>query len=60
MALPIAATPVLEGDDAKRFYKELEENENKHVSDEEIAESIRIFNTIMNRNPEMKRRFGIA
>jgi hypothetical protein len=59
MALPIAATPILEGDDAKRFYKELEENEKKHIPREEIEEGIRIFNAVMDRNPEMKRRFGI-
>ena len=59
MALPIAATPVLTGKDAERFYQELAENENKHIPDKEIAESLRIFNTIMERNPEMKHKFGI-
>ena len=59
MALPIAATPVLTGKDAERFYQELAENENKHIPNAEIAESLRIFNTIMERNPEMKHRFGI-
>jgi hypothetical protein len=32
MALPIAATPILEGDDAKRFYEEMAENEKKGIS----------------------------
>ena len=60
MALPIAATSILEGDDAERFYKELAENKNKHIPQEEIEEGIHIFNTIMDRNPEMKRKFGIS
>ncbi|MDR1811595.1 MAG: hypothetical protein LBQ87_02100 [Candidatus Fibromonas sp.] len=47
MALPIMATPVLEGEDALRFYKELEENENKQVPAEEIRRGRDIFNAIM-------------
>ncbi|GBR77417.1 hypothetical protein RDn1_076 [Candidatus Termititenax dinenymphae] len=58
MALPIAATPILEGKDAERFYKELAESENKHIPVEEIKEGIELFNAIMDRSPEMKHRLG--
>jgi hypothetical protein len=47
MALPIAATPTLEGEDALRFYRELEENEGKLVSEEEVRSGIEIYNAIM-------------
>jgi hypothetical protein len=60
MALPIAATPILEGDDAKRFYERMDEDAKKGVSREEVLEGMRIFKAIMDRNPEMKRRFGIS
>jgi hypothetical protein len=53
MALPIMATPVLEGDDALRFYKELEESEGKRVSAEEIRRGRDIFNAIMKKDPRM-------
>jgi hypothetical protein len=53
MALPIMATPVLEGDDALRFYKELEESEGKRVSAEEIRRGREIFNAIMKKDPRM-------
>jgi hypothetical protein len=58
MALPIAATPVLEGEEAKKFYDEMAENEKKGVSDEEVLRGMKIFNEVMERNPDMKRRFG--
>ena len=59
MALPIAATPILEGDDAKKFYEQMIEDEKKGISKEEVLEGMRIFNAVMNRNPEMKRKLGI-
>ena len=58
MALPIAATPILEGDEAKRFYEEMAENEKKGVSDEEVLRGMKIFDAVMKRNPDMARRFG--
>ena len=60
MALPIAATPILEGDDAERFYKELAENENRHIPAKDIDEGIEIFNAIMERNPDLKKKFGVS
>ena len=35
---PIKPTPILYGKDAERFLKQLKENENKKLSEEEIAE----------------------
>jgi hypothetical protein len=58
MALPIAATPVLEGEEAKKFYDEMAENEKKGVSDEEVLRGMKIYDAVMERNPDMKRRFG--
>ena len=59
MALPITATPVLEGEEAIQFYKEMAENEKHGVSDEEVMRGMEIFNAVMERNPEMRRRFGV-
>jgi len=59
MALPITATPVLEGEEAMRFYREMAENEKRGVSDEEVLRGMEVFNAVMDRNPEMKRRFGV-
>ena len=50
MALPIAATPVLEGEDAERFYRELEENEGKRVPAEELRRGVEIYNAIVTKN----------
>jgi len=50
MALPIMATPVLEGEDALRFYKELDENEGKRAPEEEIRNGIEIYNAVMKKN----------
>jgi len=60
MALPIAATPVLEGEDAIRFYKELEENEGKCASDEEVRRGRDIFNAVMKKNPKMRSWLGVG
>jgi len=60
MALPIAATPVLEGEDAIRFYRELEENEGKCASDEEVCRGRDIFNAVMKKNPEMRDWLGVG
>lgn len=36
MALPISATPVLEGLDAEKFYKQMEKDSHKKISKQEI------------------------
>ncbi len=59
MALPIAATPVLEGEDAIRFYKELEEDEGKCAPAEEVRRSKEIFDAVMKRNPNMRAWLGV-
>ena len=59
MALPIAATPILEGDDALRFYKELAENENRRIPKEEMDNIINDAKEIIDANPQIKRMFGI-
>ena len=56
MALPIAATPVLEGEDAERFYRELEENEGKRVPAEELRRGVEIYNAIVTKNAWLGRR----
>jgi len=58
MALPIAATPILEGDDAKRFYEDMEEDAKRGVPREEVLRGMKIFDAVMKRNPDMARRFG--
>jgi len=58
MALPIMATPTLEGEEALKFYEEMRENEAKGVSDEEIRRGAEIYNAVMKRNPDMKGLFG--
>jgi hypothetical protein len=58
MALPIMATPTLEGEDAVRFYKELDENEGKRIPAEEVRRGRDIFNTIMKKDPSMGGMLG--
>jgi hypothetical protein len=53
MALPIAATPTLEGENLRRFYKELDENENKKAPRKEVLRSIAVFNEVMKKNPNI-------
>jgi hypothetical protein len=60
MALPIAATPTLEGEEALRFYRELEENEGKLASEEEVRSGIEIYNAIMKKNPRIGSLVGNA
>ncbi|GBR75670.1 hypothetical protein NO2_0320 [Candidatus Termititenax persephonae] len=55
----IAATPTLEGDDAKRFYEEMAENEKKKMSNEEFESITNDAREILNANPQIKRMFGI-
>jgi|GEM_PF-1127765 len=56
MALPIAATPVLEGEDAERFYRELEESDGKRAPAEELRRSAEIYNAIVAKNPWLGRQ----
>ena len=53
MALPIAATPILEGEDLRRFYAELDENENRRAPKEEVLRSIAVFNAVIKKNPNI-------
>jgi hypothetical protein len=55
MALPIMATPTLEGEDALRFYRELEVNRGKRVPREEVRRGVEIYNAVMKRNPNYMR-----
>jgi hypothetical protein len=59
MALPIAATPILEGEDAIRFYKEMEEDEKTGMSDEEFNRITNNARELIEANPQIKRMFGI-
>ncbi|MGR3176807.1 MAG: hypothetical protein ACUZ8E_01965 [Candidatus Anammoxibacter sp.] len=47
MATPIKETPILYGEDSDRFLKEVRENENKKISDEEYKESIDLYKKVM-------------
>jgi len=55
MALPIMATPTLDGEDAERFYKELEKNEGKKLPEEEVRRGIEVYNAVVRRNPWLGR-----
>ncbi|MGR3220848.1 MAG: hypothetical protein ACUZ8H_13680 [Candidatus Anammoxibacter sp.] len=50
MATPIKETPILYGEDSDRFLKEVRENENKKISDEEYKESIDLYKKVMKNN----------
>jgi len=60
MALPIAATPTLEGEDAERFYRELEENEGKQMPDEEFRRICEVFEGVAKKNPWVRGGVGNA
>ena len=49
MATPIKPTPILEGDDAERFLREVEENEDKKVPREEIERALETYKRITER-----------
>jgi hypothetical protein len=59
MALPIAATPVLKGKEAKKFYEEIAENAKKGVPSEEVKRADEIFKGVMRNSPQMRRIFGV-
>jgi len=58
MAYPIQPTPTLEGEDAVRFYRELQENQGKVVSEEEIRRGSEIFYGVVEKNPWLKAWVG--
>ena len=43
MATPIKETPILYGEDSDRILKEVRENENKKISDNDYKESIDLY-----------------
>jgi hypothetical protein len=60
MALPTAATPTLEGEEARNFYTEMEQNLKKGIPREEVLRGIEVFNRVMAKSPEMRRKMGMA
>jgi len=56
--LPIAPTPVLVGEEAERFYQEMEENLKIGMSDEEFFRIERTFRGIVENNPWLKGTAG--
>jgi hypothetical protein len=59
MALPIAATPALEGEEAKKFYEEMAENLKRGISREEVLRGEEVFRRVMRNSPEMRRKMGV-
>jgi hypothetical protein len=55
MALPISATPVLKGKEAKAFFQEMAENEKKQIPLNELLEIKNIGEEILRRNPTLLR-----
>jgi len=51
MALPIQPTPVLKGKEARDFIKKAEANKTKRVSKKVIEKAVKIFLSVMKRNP---------
>lgn len=47
MALPIKDTPVLSGNDAKKFLEEMDENKDKRISKEEHIKIERSYKFIL-------------
>jgi hypothetical protein len=60
MALPIAATPVLKGKEARKFYEDMKKDATKIYSEEELRSVEATFKKVMRRNPEMRKRFGVS
>jgi hypothetical protein len=58
MALPISATPVLKGEEAQKFYADMETDAQKGVSKEEVLRGIKIFDAVMQKNPDIASKFG--
>ena len=46
MARPIKETPVLTGKDAKRFEREIKENEKRQVSSKEYQKALQTFRAV--------------
>ena len=47
MAMPIKDTPILYGKDSDRFLKEVKDNENKKIPDEDYERAIDIYKKII-------------
>jgi len=58
MATPIVPTPVLEGEEAERFYREMEENESKLLPELEVVNMLKDVRLFKERNPQMAYLFG--
>lgn len=58
MATPIEPTPVLEGEDAERFYAEMEANEGKILPEEDGFKMLEDIRILKERNPKMAYLFG--
>ena len=50
MAKPIKETPVLYGKDSDRFLKEVKDNENKKVSQEDYDRALEIYNKVIKKS----------
>ena len=50
MSMPIKDTPVLYGNDAKRFTEKVRENESRMASDEEVERALEIYYKVMRKN----------
>ena len=51
MAMPIKETPVLEGEDAKKFISQVEKNRKKTASKKEYEAAKNTFFKIMQKQP---------
>ena len=49
MALPISPTPVLNGEDSRKFNLELKKNKNKRISETERLKGIALMNEILKK-----------
>jgi hypothetical protein len=53
MAKPIKETPILYGKNAKRFLKEIKENESKKISNKEYRRAMTIFDKVVKKNKQL-------
>jgi hypothetical protein len=53
MAKPIKETPILYGKDAKRFLKEIQDNESKKISNKEYRRAMTIFDKVAKKNKQL-------
>ena len=52
MAKRIKETPILYGKNAKRFLKEIQDNESKKVPNKEYRRATTIFNKVVKKNKQ--------